>query len=120
MIEAGVKGHNYITLFMDILKKKTIHISKGKDSKTVEEFAEIIESRNGDRNQIKVSSDMSPAFIKGVGKYLPEAEITFDKFHVMKNLNMAVDEVRRHEVKLHPILINARYALLKNRGTKIF
>ncbi len=111
------KGHNYITLFMDILKKKTIHISKGKDSKTVKNFVEVIESQNGNRSQIKkVSSDMSPAFIKGVGKYLPKAEITFDKFHVMKILNKAVDKVRRHEVKTQPILINARYALLKNRS----
>ena len=40
---------------------------------------------------------MSPAFIKGVEQQLPNAQITFDKFHVMKIINEAVDEVRRQE-----------------------
>ncbi len=38
---------------------------------------------------------MSPAFIKGVKEELPEAKITFDKFHILKLINEAVDEVRR-------------------------
>ena len=40
---------------------------------------------------------MSPAFISGVGEYLPNTTITFDKFHVVKLLNEALDEVRRTE-----------------------
>lgn len=31
------KGHNYIPLFIDILKGKTIHIAEEKDHKTVED-----------------------------------------------------------------------------------
>jgi transposase len=111
------KGYSYITLFVDMLKKKTIHVTQGKNFETVGSFVNVLENRNGDRNQIKdVSCDMSPAFIKGVGMYLPEANITFDKFHIMKIINKAVDQVRREELKIHPILINARYALLKNKG----
>jgi transposase len=40
---------------------------------------------------------MSPAFIKGVKENVPEAEITFDKFHIIKLSNEAVDEVRREQ-----------------------
>ena len=47
---------------------------------------------------------MSAAFIKGVTENLTEAEITFDKFHVVKLVNDGVDEVRRLEVKSRPEL----------------
>ncbi len=59
--------------------RKTLHISAGKDNKTVVDFVEELEAKKGDRKAIKqVSCDMSPAFIKGVKENLPEAEITFD------------------------------------------
>jgi len=71
------KGHNYITLFVDMLKSKTVHVAEGKDYKTVVDFVDVLEQHNGDRNQIKdASCDMSPAYIKGIGDFLPEANIT--------------------------------------------
>ena len=57
---------------------------------------------------------MSPAFIKGVNEHLPEANITFDKFHVIQMLNKAQDEVRRMEHKKNPLLTGSRYIWLKN------
>ena len=42
---------------------------------------------------------MSPAFIKGIKEYLPEASITFDKFHILKVINKAIDQVRREIVQ---------------------
>jgi len=109
------KGHNYVSLFVDMLERRTVHVAEGKDHKTVEDFVFSLEARNGDRNQVEqVSCDMSRAYIKGVELYLPNAEITFDKFHILKLINKAVDEVRRKEVSTRPILVNSRYALLKN------
>ncbi len=109
------KGHNYISIFVDLNSKKTIFITEGKDSKTVEKFKEDFEAHNGKSENIKnVSCDMSPAFIKGVNENLPEAEITFDKFHIMKVINKAVDEVRREEQKETPELKKTRYVFLKN------
>ena len=57
---------------------------------------------------------MSPAFIKGVKENLPEAKITFDKFHILKIINEAVDEVRRMEARDNPLLKGTRYIFLKN------
>ena len=57
---------------------------------------------------------MSPAFISGTEKHFPDAKITFDKFHVVKILNNAVDEVRRQELKYRPELKKSRYIWLKN------
>jgi len=60
--------------------------------------------------------DMSPAFISGVEKQFPEAHITFDKFHVLKIINEAVDQVRREEAKERPELKGSRYLWLKNQS----
>ena len=60
--------------------------------------------------------DMSPAFISGVEKQFPEAQLTFDKFHVMKIINDAVDQVRREESKDRPELKGTRYIWLKNQA----
>ena len=42
---------------------------------------------------------------------LPEAEITFDKFHILKIINEGVDKVRREESKSNPLLKGNRYLL---------
>ena len=109
------KGHDYITLFVDLKERNTVYISDGKGSDTVSDFVKTIESKNAKKEQIEdVSCDMSPAFIKGVGENLPNAEITFDKFHILKLINEAVDQVRREEAKTNPLLKGNRYIFLKN------
>jgi transposase len=60
---------------------------------------------------------MSPAFIKGVGESLPEAAITFDKFHAVKIVSVAVDLVRRAEQKGQSVLRGTRYIWLRNPDT---
>ncbi len=109
------KGHTYISLFVDLEAKKTIHISEGKDHKTIIDFAESFEQDKGKKDQVTdVSCDMSPAFIKGIKMAFPKAQITFDKFHILKKINEAVDAVRRSEVKTEYMLKGERYSVLKN------
>src|SRR3954453_20400823 len=55
-----------------------------------------------------------PAFIKGIANSLPAAAITFDKFHAVKIVNDAVDQVRRAERKVHNVLAGTRYLWLRN------
>ena len=114
---SAARGHDYITLFVDLEERKTVFVTDGKGSETVREFTADLREHNGKPEQIKqVSCDMSPAFIKGVRKELSEAEITFDKFHIIKIINKAVDRVRREEAKTNPLLTGARYVLLKNEN----
>ncbi len=109
------KGHNYVSLFVDLAERKTIHVEEGKGSEVIKSFADILPAFSADKSQITdVSCDMSPAFIKGVKENLPNAKITFDKFHIIKIINEAVDEIRRIEAKDNPILKNSRYVFLKN------
>jgi transposase len=64
--------------------------------------------------------DMSAAFNKAVSERAPRAEKVFDRFHVQKLANTALDTVRREEVRRAAgspealILKNSRWAVLKN------
>jgi transposase len=57
---------------------------------------------------------MSPAFIKGVDEHLPNARVTFDKFHVVADASKALDTVRRQQQKADPELKGMRWTLLKD------
>jgi len=109
------KGHEYITLFVDLQQRRTIFITEGKDNSTVQRFTEDFETHKGKVDNVKnVSCDMSPAFIKGVKEYLPKAQITFDKFHILKIINEAVNHVRKQEVASNKLLKGTKYIWLKN------
>jgi transposase len=109
------KRYEYITLFVDLEQRRTIFITKGKDNTTVKDFAEDFSAHNGKVDNIRnISCDMSHAFIKGVKRYLPKAEITFDKFHILKIINEAVDNVRKQEIRTNKLLKGTRYIWLKN------
>jgi len=111
------KHHDYVTLFVDLQQSRTIYITPGKSSDTITSFVNDLENHHGSKQQITdVSCDMSPAFIKGVQENLPNAEITFDKFHIIKIINEAVDQVRRDEAKHQDILKGCRYLFLKNNS----
>jgi len=110
------KGHNYITLFYDLDNKQLLFSTTGQKQGVVSEFAEALEAQGGDPNQIEQTcSDMWPAYIKGIWDCLPNASITFDRFHVMRILNDAVDQVRREESKARKELKKTRYLWLKNQ-----
>lgn len=112
---AAKRGHDYITLVVDIDGRRVVFVTQGRSGDTVLQFADHLEECGGDASRIKqVSIDMSPAFIKGVTENLTEAEITFDRFHVMKLIGEAIDKVRRDEVKARPELRGTRYAWTKN------
>ena len=59
---------------------------------------------------------MSPAFIRGVTDHLPNARITYDKFHVVAHASTAVDATRRREQRIDPSLKGLRWVLLKDRS----
>jgi len=108
-------GHDYITLFVDLEERRTIFITEGKDNTTVDKFKKDLESHNGKADNIKeVSVDMSPAFKKGIDNNFPDAAIVYDKFHIIKHLNDAVNKVRISEVIEEKILKGTRFVFLKN------
>jgi transposase len=69
-----------------------------------------------------VCSDMWRPYLKGIREHAINARNILDRFHVQKNLNEAVDQVRRDETKRleaegkNPELKKSRWCFLKRRS----
>lgn len=112
------RGHDYVTLAADALERRVLFVTEGRDAQTIGELAAELDAHGCPPEQIeRVSIDMSPAFIKGCTEQLPNARITFDKFHVVWHANAAVDKMRRIEQRTDKSLKGMRWALLKDRAS---
>jgi transposase len=114
---AAARGQDYVSVFMDADAHRVLFATPGRDGDTVACFAADLKAHGGYPEFIgNVTCDMSPAFISGVKAHLSNADITFDRFHIMKKLGEAVDEVRRAEAKDRPLLLKkTRWLWLTNR-----
>lgn len=110
------KGHNYVSFFFDLDKKKLLFGTEGKDSETIKEFVTDLKKHGGAPEQITDAAiDMSKAFIKGVKELLPNAATTFDRFHLIKLMNDTMGKIRADEARQFPeMLKKSRYLFLKN------
>lgn len=109
------KGHDYITLFVDLDKGALLFATPGRAKDTITAFVEDFIQHNGNPEAIKeVCCDLSPAFIAGLKEHLPHATIVLDRYHLMQIVNQALDEVRRQESRETDLLKKTRYQWLKN------
>jgi len=109
------RGHRYVSLVADVKKRRVLFVTEGKGQMVIGAFAEDFHLHGGDPDTIEqVSMDMSPAFIAGVRECLPNAQITFDRFHVMKLAGEALNTVRIEEAKENPYLKGSKYLWLRN------
>ncbi|MGH3905831.1 MAG: ISL3 family transposase [Pseudonocardiaceae bacterium] len=112
---SAAKGQDYISLFADLDAARVLFATEGRDAGTVARFAADLVAHGGDPTQITTtSSDMSAAFISGIRDHLPNAALTFDRYHLAAKLSEAVDAVRRAEVATRPELRHTRWLWLKN------
>lgn len=110
------KGHKYVTLGVDLDASRVVHVCQGKGKATLKSIQEHLENKGVPEGQVtQLSMDLSPSFIAGAAAYFPDAKITFDRFHVVKLLNEAMDKVRKDERKEHEALKGEKYTFLKNR-----
>ena len=104
-----------MTLAADAVARRVLFVAEGRDAQAIAALACDLEAHGCPPQQISsVSIDMSPAFIKGVNQELPNAQITFDKFHVIWHANAAVDRTRRIEQRTDRSLKGMRWTLLKD------
>ena len=109
------RGHDYITLAADAKVRRVVFVTEGREASAIEQLAVHLDEHGCPPEQISsVSIDMSPAFIKGCAEHLPEARITFDKFHVIGHAGTAVDQMRRIEQRTDKSLKGLRWTLLKD------
>ncbi|MEL6593978.1 MAG: ISL3 family transposase [Bacteroidota bacterium] len=109
------KGHKYVTVLSDPVEKRVVGLSVGKDTKAAHTAIEQMKSRGADPSKVNLASiDLSKAYIRACKDYLPKAKIVFDRFHLQKLLNQAVDQVRREDQKHNQALKRSRYLWLRN------
>jgi transposase len=112
------KGQDYVSIFADMMRRRVLFATEGRDAATVARFATDLAAHGGDPKTVTdTSSDMSTAFISGIGEHLPNATMTFDRFHLAAKLSEAVDAVRRAEVTTRPELKHTRWLWLKNHAS---
>ncbi len=108
------KRHRYETLVCDLETKTIEWISDGRRTESLAEYFLPFETE--ELAGIKaICMDMWDPYIRATREHVPDAaeKIVFDKFHIMRLLNEAVDKVRRQE---HKQLSEEHNELLK--GTK--
>jgi len=115
------KGRNYISVFCDMIGRRVLFAVRGNDKKAWESFAQALGEHNGHpRALVELSMDMSPAYIAGAQENIgSQAKIVFDKYHVIANVNEAVDQTRRMEIQMRPWQVRdqlkeSRWIWLKN------
>jgi transposase len=112
------KRHKYVTLVVDLSSGAVVFIGDGKGADALTPFWRKLKESTA---VVKaVAMDMSPAYISAVNSNLPDAEIIFDHFHIVKLFNDKLSELRRelyHETKDYlksQTLKGLRWILLKN------
>ena len=109
------RGHSYVTFFADLDARRLLYATPGRRSGVLKEFRKDLEAHGGSAEGVReLCMDMSAAYMKGARESFPDAEITFDRFHVVKLLNEAVEKVRRAEQKERPELKRSRWLWLWN------
>jgi transposase len=113
------KGHNYLTVFADLVQKRVLYATPGKGSETWEAFAAEMPRHNGHPKSVtQVAIDMSAAYIKGVRDHFGNAQVVYDKFHVIQNVVEACDQIRKLESRIDAAsrerLERTRWLLRKN------
>lgn len=114
------KGHKYLTLVYQLNAGTRRLLWSGPERKAktlLQFFRELGKERSGKLQY--VCSDMWAAYLKVIAKKAPQALNVLDRFHIMRKFNLAIDEIRRSEVKQFKtngqenVLERKRWLLLK-------
>src|SRR6266849_2362600 len=101
------KGHNYRIVVSDLVRRRPIWFGgEDRSESSMSQFYDWLGQRKSSRIRLAVM-DMWKPFRLATNAHAPQAAILFDKFHVMRHLGEALDQVRKSE-----------YARLQGRGRR--
>lgn len=102
------RGQDYITVVHDLEHKRLLFATEGRTHQTVLEFAADLAAHGGDPGEVEhICMDMSAAYALGAAKALPNAQISYDRFHVVSMAIEAMDQVRRAEMASNAASVRA-------------
>lgn len=100
---SGRRG-SFNSVFFDAEQRRLLFATRGRNAATFKAFAEDLRQRGGAPEAItNVSMGMSKAFQAGVRAQCPQAQISFDPFHVVQLASAALAQVRRVETNRTPV-----------------
>ena len=119
--EISVKrGHEYRIVVASLDERRPLWLGgSGRTEEDMKLFFDHIGPERSKKIKLFVM-DMWKPFRNAVNAHAPQAEIVFDKFHVLMHLSRALDEVRRSEYKRvnekeRKFIKGQRYTLLSNK-----
>ncbi|WP_339136109.1 MAG: transposase [Candidatus Electrothrix sp. GW3-4] len=89
-------GHQYMTVVINGETGEVLHLAEGKKKTSLESFFQKLSPQQIEKIKA-VGIDRAGSYKSVIQQYAPTAQIIFDKFHIVSNLNTAIDEVRRAE-----------------------
>ena len=112
------KGHKYLTVVYDLERGQGAWIGQDRRRETVHRFFDGLGKQRA-RIIEAVTMDRWAPSLDVVREQAPQAEVCFDRFHVVRHLNAAVDEVRRSLVRKlkgpsQALVKGTRFVRLKN------
>lgn len=92
------KRHQYVTVVNDLERSRVLHVADDRTHESLDGFWDILSSKQL-RDIEAVAMDMCAGYVRSTLEHVPEAQtkICFDRFHVSKLLNDAVNDVRKRE-----------------------
>jgi transposase len=112
------KGHHYLTVVYDLERRLLLWVGEDRTAQTVTQFFSGLGRRRCSTLRV-VCMDMWAPYLNAVQAHAPQAQVVFDRFHIVQHLNRAVDEVRRSEMRRlsrteRTPFKRCRFLLLKN------
>ncbi len=113
------KGQVYLTVVYDLERRVLLWVGDGRTEEAVQKFFTEEMGRRRCGTLRVVCMDMWAPYIKLVREHARNAQILFDRFHIVKHLNEALNEVRRSlmrtlSLKERVTFKGTRWLLLKN------
>lgn len=114
------KGHQYMTVVLDYESGRVVWMGEGRRQETLEAFFAAMSAEQREGVQA-VAMDMWDPFIAAVRASLPQAQIVFDLFHVVKAFGKVIDRVRIDQTRAacaqdKEVHKGSKYLLLKNKA----
>jgi len=96
--KAVARGHQYVTMVCDLDRGTVEFLAKNREKSSLDAYYASLSARQltGIRG---VAMDMWDPYIASTVAHVPNgrAKIVFDRYHIMKHMNEAVDTVRKQE-----------------------
>lgn len=118
-ISYGRGQSKYLTIVYDHERSEVVWVGEGRERETLDGFFAELGKKRARRIEV-VTLDMAQGYINSVREHAPQAALVFDRFHIERHLNEAVNEVRKHEFwrqggRMRELVRGKKWLLLKRR-----